>query len=102
MSYGLTYDVPVGKVLRMEKLRQFLNDRPVQEQSRLANEAGTSLGYLRKAISIGQQVNARLAVRLEKATDSAVMRWDLRPDDWREIWPELETHPSAPREREAA
>lgn len=27
--------------------------------------------------------------------DSAVMRWDLRPDDWHAIWPELLDHPCA-------
>lgn len=27
--------------------------------------------------------------------DSAVMRWDTRPDDWHNIWPELIDHPCA-------
>ena len=27
--------------------------------------------------------------------DGAVMRWDLRPDDWHSIWPELIDHPCA-------
>lgn len=27
--------------------------------------------------------------------DSSVMRWDLRPDDWHRIWPELLDHPCA-------
>lgn len=27
--------------------------------------------------------------------DSAVMRWDLRPNDWHKIWPELVDHPCA-------
>lgn len=26
---------------------------------------------------------------IEQATARAVMRWDLRPDDWHRIWPEL-------------
>ncbi len=26
---------------------------------------------------------------IERATDGAVRRWDLRPNDWWEIWPEL-------------
>jgi DNA-binding transcriptional regulator YdaS (Cro superfamily) len=26
---------------------------------------------------------------IERATGGAVRRWDLRPDDWHEIWPEL-------------
>lgn len=28
-------------------------------------------------------------VAIEQATGGAVMRWDLRPDDWSRIWPEL-------------
>lgn len=26
---------------------------------------------------------------IERATDEKVKRWDLRPDDWHRIWPEL-------------
>lgn len=26
---------------------------------------------------------------IERVTDGAVRRWDLRPDDWHRIWPEL-------------
>ena len=29
------------------------------------------------------------AVAIERATKGAVTRKDLRPDDWRQIWPEL-------------
>lgn len=32
---------------------------------------------------------AENCVSIEKATDGAVRRWDLRPDDWHRIWPEL-------------
>lgn len=28
-------------------------------------------------------------VDIERATAGAVRRWDLRPDDWHRIWPEL-------------
>lgn len=35
-------------------------------------------------------------VQIERVTLSAVMRWDLRPHDWYEIWPELVSHPNAP------
>ncbi len=28
---------------------------------------------------------------IERATNGAVTRRDLRPDDWHEIWPELAT-----------
>lgn len=34
---------------------------------------------------------------IEAATDKAVMRWDLRPDDWHVIWPELIGTEGAPK-----
>lgn len=37
-------------------------------------------------------------VIIEEATKGAVMRWDLRPDDWHKIWPELRKHKDAPKE----
>ena len=33
---------------------------------------------------------------IEQATDRVVMRWDLRPDDWHRIWPELIGQAGAP------
>ncbi len=34
-------------------------------------------------------VAADRCVAIERATDGAVTRRDLRPDDWQDIWPEL-------------
>jgi DNA-binding transcriptional regulator YdaS (Cro superfamily) len=33
---------------------------------------------------------------IERATGRLVTRWDLRPDDWYRIWPELVGAPGAP------
>lgn len=35
-------------------------------------------------------------VAIERATNGAVTRQDLRPDDWRDIWPELAQAPATP------
>ena len=43
-------------------------------------------------------------VDIERATAGAVRRWDLRPDDWHRIWPELigvEGAPEAPEAKTA-
>ena len=37
----------------------------------------------------GRVPSAELCVLIEKASDRLVMRWDLRPNDWHRIWPEL-------------
>ena len=41
----------------------------------------------------GRRPDAENCVGLELATDGAVTRKDLRPDDWHLIWPELAEHP---------
>jgi DNA-binding transcriptional regulator YdaS (Cro superfamily) len=39
---------------------------------------------------------------IEAATRRAVMRWDLRPDDWHRMWPELIGADGAPDVPETA
>ncbi len=36
-------------------------------------------------------------VAIERATNGVVRRWDLRPDDWQAIWPELVGTKGAPK-----
>ncbi len=39
---------------------------------------------------------AKRCAQIERMTNGAVRRWDLRPHDWHEHWPELVGHPDAP------
>lgn len=48
------------------------------------------------------QVNPRLAVLLERETNQMVRRWDLIPDDWWWIYPELVGKQGAPEVPEKA
>lgn len=43
-----------------------------------------------------RQVPIERCVAIERVTGGLVRRWDLRPDDWRRIWPELIGAPGAP------
>ena len=62
--------------------------------------------WLARAISVrpvmisqwmsGKPVSVPSALAIEHATDGAVVRWDLRPDDWHLIWPELMGKEGAP------
>ena len=70
-------------------LLHYLNSLPDADRQRVAATCGTSVGYLRKAISTGQKLGPALCVSIEKATDGSVTRRDLRPDDWFLIWPEI-------------
>ena len=44
----------------------------------------------------GRPVPIQRCVEIEQATAGAVRRWDLRPDDWHRIWPELVGADGAP------
>lgn len=68
---------------------EYLNSLPVAEQSSFAQRCGTTVGYLRKAVSVGQLLKAVVCVSIERETHGQVTRKDLRPDDWQSIWPEL-------------
>lgn len=59
------------------------------EQSSFAQRCGTTVGYLRKAVSVGQLLKVVVCVSIERETHGQVTRKDLRPDDWQDIWPEL-------------
>lgn len=39
---------------------------------------------------------------IEELCNKKVRRWDLRPDDWHLIWPELRSRSNAPPIKEAA
>lgn len=73
----------------MRLLLEYLNSLPVAEQSSFAQRCGTTVGYLRKAASVGQLFNPATCVRLEMESGGVITRRMLRPDDWQDIWPEL-------------
>lgn len=65
------------------KLRSFINSMRPQEQIEFAKRCGTTIGYLRKAISKGQAFGADICVEIEKNSHGAVTCEELRPDiDW--------------------
>lgn len=67
----------------METLRDYLNSLPVDEQVAFAARCGTTVGYLRKAISIRQPINAATAIAIERESGGAVTCESLRRDvDW--------------------
>ena len=67
----------------MESLRTYLNGRPPDEQESFASRCGTTIGYLRKALSTKQEIGAEIVIALERESDGEVRCEDLRPDvDW--------------------
>ncbi len=67
----------------MDKLRAYLNAMHLQAQIDFAARCGTTIGYLRKAISAGQAIGEKLCISIERESNGAVRCEDLRQDvDW--------------------
>jgi hypothetical protein len=64
----------------MDTLRTHLATMPPAQQADYAKRAGTTIGYLRKALSKGQRFDGALARRLDEESGGGVSRHDLRPD----------------------
>lgn len=72
----------MGMIMVMETLRTYLRTLTPADQAAYAIRAGTTLGYLRKALSVKPKLDGALARRLETESAGAVTRQDLRPDIW--------------------
>lgn len=69
----------------MDTLLHYLNSLSPSEQAAYAARCGTTVGYLRKAISKRQRFDGALARLLDEQSGGYVKKAMLRPD----IWPEL-------------
>lgn len=78
----------------MDKLKDFLMGLSMPERSAFAHRCGTTWPFLRNIAYGYRAAGEKLCVRIELESNGAVTRRDLRPDDWMDIWPELqgETH----------
>ncbi|PKH20212.1 Cro/Cl family transcriptional regulator [Enterobacterales bacterium CwR94] len=74
----------------MDELKQYLNALSAAEKIAFEASCGTTINYLRKAMSKGQILGPELCVLIEKSSNGAITRQDLNPERWRKIWPELE------------
>lgn len=74
----------------METLRSYLKTLTPLEQADFARRAGTTIGYLRKALSTRQRFGGALVRQLHLESAGSVSLTDLRPD----IWPGDEQPPT--------
>ena len=72
-------------------LKSYLEEkgRGSGEATRLAEAMGVSLSYLCQMASGDASVSPVRCVELEKFTNGAVDRPSMRPNDWKQIWPEI-------------
>ncbi|HDR9439500.1 helix-turn-helix domain-containing protein [Burkholderia multivorans] len=73
----------------MNKLKPFLSQMSPERRQQFCIDCGTTLGYVRKALSTGALFGPALCVAIERESAGSVTRRDLRPNDWQDIWPEL-------------
>lgn len=74
----------------MDALKTYLRGLPDDEaREAFAGRCGTSLGHLRNCSNGYRPCAPELAVSIERESARAVRRWDVRPEDWYRIWPEL-------------
>ena len=58
-------------------------------QSYLAKKTGISSAFINQIARGVRGVPVQSAATIEKATNGAVTRQEMFPDDWEKIWPEL-------------
>ena len=56
---------------------------------KLAKDIDVPPSFVSKMVAGSKSVPIERCVPIERATGGEVSRRDLRPDDWRDIWPEL-------------
>lgn len=69
-------------------LKTYLLGLGVPEREGFAERCGTTRGHLQNVMYGHRPCSPELAVAIERESNKAVTRRDLR-NDWRAIWPEL-------------
>ncbi|WP_213956307.1 YdaS family helix-turn-helix protein [Variovorax sp. dw_954] len=78
------------------KLKPYLDAEGKGAATRLATAIGAHAPDVSDWANGNRPIPPLRATAIEKATKGKVMRWDCRPDDWHEHWPELARKKSAP------
>lgn len=74
----------------MDELKEYLRALPDDAaREAFAKRCGTSLGHMRNTFYGSKRLAPPTCVLVELHTGHKVRRWHTRPEDWREIWPEL-------------
>lgn len=72
-----------GYTCGMKAITAYLATLPPDQREAFARRCGTTVGYLRKAVSIGQQLGEKLCIALERESGRTLTCEALRPDvDW--------------------
>jgi DNA-binding transcriptional regulator YdaS (Cro superfamily) len=70
-------------------LKTYLSALSKDDRDAFAARCKTTAGHLRNVMYGYKPCSPELASRVEAESKGAALRKELRPDDWRDIWPEL-------------
>ncbi|MCL6559031.1 MAG: helix-turn-helix domain-containing protein [Firmicutes bacterium] len=73
----------------MKKITEYINKLSPKEQALFAERCGTTINYLRKAVSTRQTLSAKLSVALEQESKGFITRQYLHPHTYWLMWPEI-------------
>jgi DNA-binding transcriptional regulator YdaS (Cro superfamily) len=76
-------------------LREYITTNP-GAATRLATALRVSPSYLSQMCRGHRPIPVETCVLLEVLTERQVRRWNLKPENWHRIWPELIGTPGAP------
>lgn len=72
-------------------LKPFIKSlKTVDDLQRFASDCETTVGHLKNVMYGLRPCSPELAVLIECFSHGAVSRKELRPNDWRRFWPELD------------
>jgi len=64
-------------------LRNYINSLSPAAREAFEKESGTTINYLRNAVSAGKKIGADIAIAIDRASRGAVPCEEIRPDvDW--------------------
>ncbi|WP_186072102.1 transcriptional regulator [Burkholderia gladioli] len=70
-------------------LKDYITSGERGTATKLAAHLRVSASYLSQMASGACPISEKRCVQIEQLTRGLVTRRELRPDDWRDIWPEL-------------
>jgi DNA-binding transcriptional regulator YdaS (Cro superfamily) len=76
-------------------LKTYLSPLSLDQREAFAKRCGTTRGHMQN-VAYGKTCAPALATAIERETEGAVKRQDMRPSDYWRIWPDL-PQPKQPR-----
>ena len=91
---------PLGNTIHAMKLKQWTTGETGRALA-LARHLGVPPSFVTKMCSEEKKIPVARVAAIEAFTKGAVTRQEMRPDDWRDIWPELANSEANPAEAPA-